>query len=275
LSALVFLYPGLAGFFVFFAGPFFAVLYYALVDKPGGAFAGLRNFVSLFHNPSYVRGLLNTLRFTGVSVALNLLVPLFLALMIRGRGGARRYCILVLLVPLVIPSGSVVFFWKSLLDRRGALNGLLSTLGLPALNWLDSDLAFPVMAGIFLWKNAGFNTVLYLAGLSSIPQERYEAAAVDGAGRAWTLRAVTLPGLAPVFIAALIMSIVNSFKIFREVYLIGGAYPHRSAYTLQHFMNNMFVSLNYPRLSAAVLVLVIIIAVCTQGLLGLERRFSP
>ena len=275
LSASVFIVPPLAGFFVFFIGPFAAVLYYALVDRPGGAFVGARNFVSLFQNPSYIRGLLNTLRFTGVSVPLNLIVPLVLALLIAGTGEARRRFVLVFLVPLVIPSGSVVFFWKSLLDRRGALNGFLVSLGLPALNWLDSELVFPVMTAIFLWKNAGFNIVLYLAGLSGIPGEQYEAAAIDGAGRGRILRAVTLPGLAPGFVTALIMSIVNSFKIFREVYLIAGAYPHRDAYTLQHFMNNMFVSLNYPRLSAAVLVLVFVVAVSTQGLLGLERKFDP
>jgi multiple sugar transport system permease protein len=271
----VFLLPGLAGFVVFFAGPFLVSLFYAFMDRPGGVFVGPRNFISLFQSPAYLKGLFNTLRFTGVSVPLNLILPLVLALMINGTGEGRGWFVLIFLTPLVIPSGSMVFFWKSLLDRRGALNGVLSRLGLPALNWLDSDLAFPVMTGIFLWKNTGFNTVLYLAGLSGIPGEQYEAAAIDGAGAGRILRAITLPALAPVSVTALIMSIVNSFKVFREVYLIGGGYPHGSAYTLQHFMNNMFVSLNYPRLSAAALVLVIIVAACTQGLLRLERRFSP
>jgi multiple sugar transport system permease protein len=290
VSASFFLLPGLAGFFVFFIAPFFASLGYAFMDRPGGVFAGPRNFALLFASPAYVRGLLNTLRFIAVSVPLNLIIPLLLALMIaaegQGREGqdregegrkgkGRNLFVLVFLIPLVIPSGSVVFFWKSLLDQRGALNGVLAGLGIPAQNWLDSELAFPVMTGVFLWKNTGFNTVLYLAGLSNIPVERYEAAAMDGAGPGWTLRAVTLPGLASVTVTALVMSIVNSFKVFREVYLIAGGYPHRSAYTLQHFMNNMFVSLNYPRLSAAALALTALVALCTQGLLGLERKISP
>lgn len=270
----LFLIPSLAGFFVFFIGPFFASLCYAFMG-PRGNFAGLGNFVSLVQSPAWLRGFLNTLRFTGLSLPLNLIIPLALALGCRGMGKGRDWFVLVLLAPLVIPSGSMVFFWKSLLDRRGALNGLLLRLGLPGPDWLNSELAFPVMTAIFLWKNAGYNTVLYLAGLSAIPQERYEAAAMDGAGGAWTLRAVTLPALAPVTLTALVMSIVNSFKIFREVYLIGGGYPHGSIYTLQHFMNNMFVSLNYPRLSGAALILVILIALFTQGLLVLERKFAP
>lgn len=267
--------PGLAGFCIFFAGPFCASLYYAFVDKPGGAFAGLQNFTFLFHNPAYTRGLLNTLRFTGLSVPLNLIASLVLALMIGKTGKNRRWFILIFLIPPVIPSGPVAFFWKSLLDHRGALNGILFRLGMPVQDWLDSDLAFPVMTGIFLWKNSGFNTVLYLAGLSNIPKEQYEAAALDGAGKAWTLRAVTLPGLAHSFIVVLIMSVINSFKIFREVYLVAGGYPHSSIYTLQHFMNNMFASLNYPRLSSAALGPVLIIAAFTGIFFRLERKISP
>jgi multiple sugar transport system permease protein len=269
------LLPGLAGFCIFFAGPFCASLYYAFVDKPGGAFAGLRNFISLFHNPAYTKGLFNTLRFTGLSVPLNLIVSLVLALMIGRTGKNRRWFVLIFLVPPVIPSGPVAFFWKSLLDHRGALNGIFSQFGMPVQDWLDSDTAFPVMTGIFLWKNSGFNTVLYLAGLSNIPQEQYEAAALDGAGKAWMLRAVTLPGLAHSFIVVLIISVINSFKIFREVYLVAGAYPHSSIYTLQHFMNNMFASLNYPRLSAAALGPVIIIAAFAGIFFRLERKISP
>jgi multiple sugar transport system permease protein len=186
----------------------------------------------------------------------------------------REWFSLVFLIPLVIPSGSMVFFWKTLFSYDGALNGFLRALGLPKINWLDSALALPVMILIFLWKNCGYNMVLFLSGLENIPKDYYEAAWIDNASPGQTFCHITLPCLLPTVVLALIMAIINSFKIFREIYLITGNYPHESIYTLQHFMNNMFASLNYPRLSSATAVLVFIIAVLTQLLLRLERKVS-
>jgi multiple sugar transport system permease protein len=283
LGDSLFLLPGLAGFIIFFIGPFCLSLGYAFFDKPlGGSFVGLRNFADLFRNRAYILGLLNTLRFIGISVPLNMGISLLLALMIH-KQRYREWLVLIFLIPLVIPSGSMVFFWQSLLSYNGALNGGLAWLGarlgtlgfqpgVQKINWLDSNLAMPVMIGIFLWKNIGYNTVLYLAGLSNISEEQYEAARIDGAAQPHILWAIILPGLLPSSTAVLIMSIINSFKIFREIYLITASYPHESMYTLQHFMNNMFVSLNYPKLTTATTVLVIFIALFTQTLLRLERR---
>jgi len=148
----------------------------------------------------------------------------------------------------------------------------LAGLGAARVNWLDSFLALPVMIFIFLWKNCGYNMVLFMAGLGNIPKDYYEAAWMDNASSFQAFRHITVPCLLPTAILALIMSIINSFKIFREIYLITGNYPQESIYTLQHFMNNMFASLNYPRLTSATAVLVLIIAFFTQFLLRLERR---
>jgi multiple sugar transport system permease protein len=272
-GAFLFLLPGLAGFALFFILPFFVSLGYAFFDRPaGGTFVGLQNFAGLLQNPAYRLGLLNTLRFIGISAPLNMGLSLGLAMMIRAQR-RRKWFVLIFLVPLVIPSGSMAFFWRSLLAYDGALNGWLDRLGIENINWLDSGLALPVMTCIFLWKNIGYNTVLFLAGLGSIPAEQYEAARMDGAARRHILVAIVLPGLAPVSVTAYMMSIINSFKIFREVYLISTGYPHESVYTLQHFMNNMFVSLNYPRLTAAAVALTLCIALLTQALLRLERKF--
>jgi multiple sugar transport system permease protein len=272
-AGLGFVLPGLAGFSLFYIFPFGLSLVYAFMDKPvGGSFAGFANFTALFHNRSYLRGLGNMLRFIGISAPLNLAVSLGLALLIHRAGRRREWFSLVFLVPLVIPSGSMVFFWKTFFSYDGALNGLLRSLGQGKLNYLDSNLALPVMILIYLWKNCGYNMVLFLAGLGNIPRDHYEAAWVDNASPLQCFMHITLPFLLPVSTLALIMSVINSFKIFREVYLITGSYPHESIYTLQHFMNNMFASLNYPRLSSAAAVLVIIVAAFTQFLLRMERR---
>jgi len=268
-----FVLPGLLGFCVFFIFPFFLSLVYAFMDRPiGGSFVGFANFASLFQNRAYLRGLANTIRFIGISTPLNLAIPLGVAMLVNRIVKGREWFSLLFLVPLVIPSGSMVFFWKTLFSYDGALNGMLNSLGIAKINWLDSFLALPVMILIFLWKNCGYNMVLFLAGLGNIPQEYYEAAWMDNASPFETFRHVTLPCLLPTAILALIMSIINSFKIFREIYLITGSYPQESIYTLQHFMNNMFASLNYPRLTSATAVLVLIIALFTQFLLRLERK---
>jgi len=268
-----FVLPGLLGFCVFFIFPFFLSLVYAFMDRPiGGSFVGFANFASLFQNRAYLRGLINTIRFIGISAPLNLAIPLGAAMLVNRIVKGREWFSLLFLVPLVIPSGSMVFFWKTLFSYDGALNGLLTGLGIAKINWLDSFLALPVMILIFLWKNCGYNMILFLAGLGNIPKDYYEAAWMDNASPFQTFRHVTVPCLLPTAILALIMSIINSFKIFREIYLITGNYPQESIYTLQHFMNNMFASLNYPRLTSATAVLVLIIALFTQFLLRLERR---
>ena len=272
-GAFLFLLPGLTGFMLFFILPFMVSLGYAFMDKPvNGSFVGLNNFSDLLRNKAYIKGFLNTLRFIGVSVPLNMALSLGIAILIHKLKRQRELFSLIFLIPLVIPSGSMVFFWKSLFSYDGALNGILYMLGITKLNWLDSRLTFYVMVLIFIWKNLGYNMVLYLSGLSNIPKDYYEAAAVDGTTAWRAFCSITLPHLLPTSILVVIMSIINSFKVFKEIYLITGSYPHESIYTMQHFMNNMFLSLNYPRLTTATTALTLLIAVLTQLLLRLERK---
>lgn len=272
-DGVVFALPGLIGFFIFFIFPFCLSMLYAFLDKPiDGSFIGFANFVSLFKNRAYLRGLMNTIRFIGISAPLNIAISLGLAMLVNRIIKRREWFSLIFLVPLVIPSGSMVFFWKTLFSYDGALNGILVNFGIAKINWLDSGLALPVMLLIFLWKNCGYNMVLFLSGLGTIPKDYYEAAWMDNASSFAIFRHITVPCLLPTAVLTLIMSIINSFKIFREIYLITGNYPQENIYTLQHFMNNMFASLNYPRLTSATAVLVLIIALFTQFLLRLERR---
>ena len=274
-TGMLFLLPGLLGFAVFYIFPFGVSLGYSFLDRPvGGSFVGLANFAELLTNRAYLLGLRNTLRFIAISVPLNLGLSLGVAMLINKLPRRGQLVSLFFLIPLVIPSGSMVSFWRSLFALDGALNGFLHNFGIERINWLNSDYAMLVMVLIFIWKNLGFNMVLYLAGLSSIPRDYYESASIDGAKPWQAFVHITLPQLAPTTILALIMSIVNSFKVFREIFLITGTHPHESIYTLQHFMNNMFASLNYPRLTTATTILVVIIAAFTQGLLRLERKIS-
>jgi multiple sugar transport system permease protein len=270
-----FVLPSLAGFAVFFILPFLLSLWYAFQDKPvGGTFIGLQNFIDLFRNKAYLNGLKNTAIFIGFCIPLNIALSLALAMMINKVKAHKALFSLIFLIPLVIPSGSMVFFWKMMFNVNGYVNGFITKAGFDKVSWLETGWAMFVVILIFLWKNIGYNMVLFSAGLSNIPKEYYEAAQIDGADSRQSFWHITAVYLLPVFVLTLIMSLINSFKVFKEIYLITGEYPHDSIYMLQHFMNNMFFSLNYQKLTTATTVLVVIITVLTQMLLRFEKKVA-
>lgn len=272
-KALLFILPSLVGFIIFYIWPFIISLGYAFVDSPiKGQFIGLDNFRNLFYNKSYLMGLKNTLIFMGISIPLITALALAVALFIKKINKYKAILTFILLIPLVIPSGSMVFFWKKFFEYNGYLNNLLGAVNINKINWLESSIVQYVIILIFIWKNIGYNIILFIAGVSNIPKEYYEAASVEGANGIQRLFRITLPNLLPTFFLVTIMSIINSFKVFKEVYLITGSYPHESIYLLQHFMNNMFKSLNYPKLTTATCILVLIITLVTQFLFRLEKK---
>jgi len=272
---VLFLLPGLIGFVIFYIWPFLISLGYSFVDKPiDSVFVGFKNYLDLFKNESYLMSLKNTLIFMGICVPLNIILSLLAAVLINKVSRYKEIFMLIFLIPLVIPSGSTNFFWKSLFATDGYLNYILSLLDVSKVNWLESEVTRYVIVFIFIWKNLGYNIVLFIAGINNIPKLYYEAATVDGAGAVRSFLDITLSNLIPTFVLVTIMSLINSFKVFKEIYLLTGSYPHESIYMLQHFMNNMFYSLNYPKLTTATSILVLIIAILSQALLKYERRKS-
>ncbi len=263
------------GFIIFYLFPFFFSFTYALIDNPiRRQFVGVQNFVDLFHNPYFMKGLRNTSVFIIVSIPLNMLCSLGIAVFIKGLGKWNRWFSLVFLIPLVIPSATTAFFWKNIFSQYGVLNKLLAVFGIQGMDWIQSDYGWIVMILIFLWKNVGYNMALFISGLGNIPEEYYECAAVEGAGKAWQFKNITLTYLTPTTFLVLIMSFVNSFKVFKEVYIMTGEYPPDSLYLLQHYMNNMFLSLNYSKLVSAVYILTVIIVVFVAVIFKAENRIS-
>ena len=274
-NAIYFLLPSALGFIIFFIFPFVISLGYAFLDRPvGGRFVGFANFIALFGNSSYQIAATNTAVFMGICVPLNIICSLGIAMLLNDVRKHKRLLSLAFLIPLVIPSGSMVFFWKMMFANDGFINGLLSRIGTNPVLWLETSWAMFVIILVFVWKNLGYNIVLILAGLSGIPKDFYEAAVMDGASTWQSFTQITLPFLVPTFVLTTLMSIINSFKVFKEIYLITGDYPHESIYMLQHFMNNMFSSLNYARLTTATTVLVLVITLIAMGLFRLERRVT-
>ena len=263
----LFLAPSLCGVTLFVLAPFAETVRRSFCDTLGRQAVGLANYQSVLQNTAFRLAVRNTVRFTAVCVPLLLGLSLLLALALRSRPlrgtrWAQRYRTTFLL-PMAIPVASIALLWQVLFAQNGLLNTLLGT----HCDFLGSDAAFWVLIATYVWKNAGYTSVLWSGGLDAIPKELYEAAAVDGAGAVRQFTAVTLPQLGPTLAGTGILSLLNTGKVFREAYLVAGAYPPQSIYLLQHLFNNWFLALDLPRLCAAA----VLVALATlAGLAGLR-----
>ncbi|SFI27647.1 multiple sugar transport system permease protein [Paenibacillus sp. UNC496MF] len=273
-AAMLFLAPSLTGFAVFYLVPFALGFYESFTDGAlGGRFVGLGNYAELLHSASFRKAAGNTLLFTGAGVPLLVALSLALAVLLnrplRLRGPIRTS----IMLPLVVPVASVVTAWQIFFDWNGTLNAWLHALGIARIDWMQSNWSLSIVAVMYIWKNIGYDMILLLAGLQSIPKDYYETASLEGAGRFHQFRHITLVYLTPTLFFVLLISIINSFKVFRETYLLAGDYPYDRLYMLQHYMNNMFFELDVQKLTAAATLMVGCIVVLTSGLLRAERRF--
>ena len=158
-----------------------------------------------------------------------------------------------------MPTATVAVVWKMIFYEKGFLNRWLEQAGLfagdrAAVDYIGSGAAFYVLAGTYIWKNLGYTVVLWLAGIMGVNGEMMEAAQVDGAGRLQRFWYVMLPNLKGSLYTIVVISFLNSFKIYREAYLVAGSYPHDSIYMLQHLFNNWFVNLDLDKMAAAAVV---------------------
>ncbi|WP_214626570.1 carbohydrate ABC transporter permease [Paenibacillus agaridevorans] len=272
LVALGFLIPSLAGFAVFYLIPFAQSVLTSFQDRLGPGSFTLSNYRELFLSSSFQKAATNTFLFTAISVPLLLVLSLGLALLLNQRVFFRDWLRTAYVLPLVVPVASIVLVWQILFDWNGALNAVLQHFGSSRIDWMKSDWAGLVIVLIYVWKNIGYNVVLFLAGLQNIPDQYYEIADLEGAGRMRKL-SITLTYLTPTTFLVVLMSILNSFKVFRETYLVAGAYPHDRIYMMQHYMNNMFLSLDIQKLSAAAVLMAASILVLVAVLFRTERAF--
>ncbi|MDO5445404.1 MAG: sugar ABC transporter permease [Eubacteriales bacterium] len=275
LSGLAFLSPSLIGVGVFFVVPFCVVVYYSLIDGVSTKnFVGLDNFVKLFNNSAFILAAKNTLHFSLIAVPLAVILALALAVMLEARIPMKSYFRSFFLSPMMVPVASVVLIWQVLFNYNGTINEFLLLFGQDKIDWLQSDSAQIVVMILFLWKNLGYNMILFMSALSNIPAYLLEVADVEGAGEIYKFFNIKLRYLSPTVLFVTILSLINSFKVFREVYLLSGDYPYEVLYMLQHFMNNTFKSLDYQKLSAAAVVMALVLVVVIWILFRLEDWFG-
>jgi len=272
-----YLTPSFAGVLVFFFLPLLMLLKTSFQKSPTNSdFVGFRNYERVLTNDAFLDASRNTLTFALISVPLAVILALFVALLLNTGLPGKSLFRSFLLNPMMVPVASVVLIWQVFFSYNGVINGITAQISDAAekIDWLKSSYAQIVIMLLFLWKNLGYNMVLFLAALNSIPHEILESAEMDGAGPVKRFFAIKLHYLSPTIFFVGIMSLINSFKIFREVYLLTGDYPFDNLYMLQHFMNNSFTHLDYSKLSAGAIVMCIVMIIIVGGLFFAESRFD-
>ena len=274
-SLWLFLLPPLIGLLIFYIVPFFGGIYYSLTDGSyKNAFVGLQNYINIWQNPMFLLGLKNTLLLSLICApavgSLSFLIAMLLN-RLRPGGALLRNSILL---PYLMPASAMLLVWLLFFDYGGTLNRILHLLGMERMNWLDgAALRVPVIL-LFIWKNLGFAVILFLSALQTVPEPLYEYARLEGAGFFRQAFSITLPLILPTAFLVIIIEWISAFKIFREVYFIGGAYPADAVYTLQNYMNNMYNKLNYQNVTTAAYSFALIVFVLFGVLFFLQNRMQ-
>jgi multiple sugar transport system permease protein len=281
--AWCFVAPALSVIAVFFFLPVLAALalsvtdfdIYALADLRNLRLVGLENYARLLGNPLFWNAFGNTLYFVVAGVPLSITLSLGAALLLHSRlVRFRGFFRTALFAPVVTTLVAVAVIWRYLFDTRfGWLNYALGSVGVTPIDWLgDPRWAMPAIIVFAVWKNFGYNMVILLAGLQTIPEEVYEAARIDGASAWRQLRDVTLPMLAPIVVMVSILTIAGYFQLFAEPYVMTQGGPLQSTVSVLYFMyEEGFKWWNLGSASAVAFVLFLVILALTALQLRLAR----
>jgi multiple sugar transport system permease protein len=272
LSPYLFLLPYLLVFTLFRFGPSLvgvgiSLLKWNIMGQP--SFVGFRNYQLLARDPQFFTAFKNTLYFMLLTAPALVILGLLLALLVnqplRGRLAART----IVLTPYVVMSTVVGVVWLWIFNKDvGILNYYLGYLGLQPIPWLSSpSAAMPAVALTTLWWQVGFNMVIFLAGLQDIPQELEEAARVDGATELGVFRWITLPLLAPTTFVVVMLTLINTFQVFDQIYVMTGGGPSLATLTLIQYLYYQafqFFKLGYGSAVAYIVLVVLIVLALLQ-----------
>ena len=274
-SVTYFLIPSFVGLLTFYIVPFLVVIYYSFVDSPiNREFVFLDNFIRLVKNSAFRRAVANTVRFSLTAVPLAVILPLLLAIVLEKNIPYKSSLRTIFLMPMMVPVASIILIWQVVFHYNGVANEMLNALGIASIDWFKSEFSQVVVVLLFLWKNIGYNMILFMAALSNIPNDVIEVATLEGASRWQIFFRIKLRYLSSSILFVTLMSVINSFKVFREVYLLTGDYPYDSLYMLQHFMNNTFASLDYQKLSSAAILMSIAMIVIIGAMFIVDNHIE-
>lgn len=267
----VYIAPSLIVFVLFFLYPigFLVFLSFTSWDliSPQKEFVGLANYLELFQSKEFREVVRNTVLYTGLTVGLSLVLAFFLALWLNRKSGFHRIVQGAVFSPHIVSLVSVSLLWLWMMDPQyGLLNAILTGLGFPPFPWLtDPETALYGLVLVGVWKIVGYNTLVFLAGLQSIPREIDEAAALDRASPWRKLVKITVPMLSPTWFFLLVVNTINAFQVFEPVQIMTQGGPVNSTNMLVYFIyENGFDFFKIGYASAAGVVLLVMIGVFTM-----------
>jgi multiple sugar transport system permease protein len=253
----LFLLPALLFLTIFLIFPLLYIVYLSFTSGSftlrGVQWIGINNYLRLFAAPDFWQVLGNTLYFSACTVIASTIIPLFLAVSIESLKQGRSLFRTLYFLPTITSLVAAGLSFRWLFQTDGAINALIHNLGLPPIEWLSSTTwAMPVLIILSSWQQMGFNLVTFLAGLQTIPLSRYEAAQLDGANRWQQFWYITIPGLRPSIVLAVVTTAIFSLRSFEQVYAVTGGGPLNSTNLLVYYVyDRAFARLDFGYAAAA------------------------
>ena len=271
------LLPSFAGVTVFWVVPFFRLLVSSFFQSQRGTFQGFYNYREVLGSQSFRLAAVNTIKFMTFSIPLMLVVSLVLAVFLSERTLLNLWLKEGIILPLVLPAAAVSIFCTVIFDHNGFMNLILKH----RIDWLGADTAFGVLLFIYAWKYMGIYMLIWLSGIANVPLELRDEAYLDGAGKGQYVRSILLPNLKQVGFICFVFLFINSFKVFREIYLITGNYPNQKIYMLQHIFNNWFADFAMDKMAAgavlsagAIMMCLLVVYIFLYGRQRCERHWG-
>ncbi len=263
----VFLSPTIIGFLVFTIIPVVMSLMYSFTNYDGVTafdFIGIKNYTKLISNKEFIGSLRSTLFFAIGTVPIGCLVALMIAVVLNQDMKLKAVYRACYFMPTIVSMVAISVVFQQIFNKDyGLANALLGAIGIPPQDWLAStSQALPCVIFVSIWKGLGFNVVIFLAGLTSVDPQLYEAASIDGAN-AWTkLWKITFPSLRPTIAFVLINNTISSFQAFDQIYMLTSGGPAKATQTISYLIyNNAFVYFKQGYASAMAYLLFIVILI--------------
>jgi multiple sugar transport system permease protein len=261
-QGLLFVLLSLVGLMIFYILPF-GMSIVSVYDGNLQQYAG--TYLDLFQSKSFMLAMKNMALFFCISIPilffLSLSAALAIDLLIKNKIKTASFLFAVNLIPLIVPSIISATVVRIFFEKYGVINGLFVRFGLTPVQWLSSSMAFWILLMLYLWKNYGYCMVVLCGGLQSIDESTLEVARLEGASKLTILFKIMLPQMRSYIYFAITMGMIGIFKVFRESHMLFNDYPHESIYMIQNFINNSFLSLNYNKVVAASVLLIIVFGV--------------
>lgn len=281
LAGWLWVSPWVVGFLAFLLIPVLMSLYYSFTDYPllePPLWTGASNYIRMLHDDVFLGALNRTLLYAAVSIPVSTALALVIAGLLNAKVRAGGFFQAAVFVPTLVPMAASAMIWLWLLNgEHGLFNRALRALGLPGPNWLtDRSWAMPALVLISLW-GVGQAVVLYLAALREVPEQLYEAAAIDGMGPIRRFWSVTLPMISPVILFNVVTLLIGTMQFFVVPYIITkatpGGDPRAMYFFTMYLYDNAFVYGQMGYASAQAWVQLLIILALTGAMFFFSKRF--